>query len=139
MERRKILQAMWDAGARGTTVVILSGDRHEFAATKFPPLPESQWSETAAAFEFSTSPLNQFAMSFPTYKQTDDEDVTLNFIPADSFKFGVFTIENIAGESTLEYRLYIDGQERRCTLLAAPPAPEGVKAGGSFWDKFKFA
>lgn len=76
-ERKKVLEAMWDAGARGTTVVILSGDRHEFAATKFPPSPDSRWPDSAAAFEFSTSPLNQFASIIPTYKQYDDEDVKL--------------------------------------------------------------
>lgn len=77
VERKRILQAMWEAGARGTTVVVLSGDRHEFAATKFPPPPESRWPETAAAFEFSTSPLNQFASPIPSYKQEDGEDVML--------------------------------------------------------------
>lgn len=79
-ERRRILEAMWDAGAQGSTVVILSGDRHEFAATRFPPPAQSKWSEEAAAFEFSTSPLNQFASPFPTYKQTDDEDVKLQYV-----------------------------------------------------------
>lgn len=77
VERQKILEAMWDAGARGTSVVILSGDRHEFAATRFPPPPESRWPDAAAAHEFSTSPLNQFSSPWPTYKQQDDEDVML--------------------------------------------------------------
>lgn len=77
VERKKILEAMWDTGAKGTGVVILSGDRHEFAATKFPPPPDSRWPESATAFEFSTSPLNQFASPFGTYKQKDDEDVKL--------------------------------------------------------------
>ncbi|EHK99563.1 putative Alkaline phosphatase D [Glarea lozoyensis 74030] len=37
-ERRIILEAMWDVGLRGGVgVVVLSGDRHEFAATAFPP------------------------------------------------------------------------------------------------------
>lgn len=76
-ERGRILEAMWDAGARGTTVVVLSGDRHEFAATKFPPPPDSRWPETAAAYEFSTSPLNQFSSPFNSYRQTDDGDIML--------------------------------------------------------------
>lgn len=40
-ERQVILEAMWDVGLRGdgVGVVILSGDRHEFAATSFPPPP----------------------------------------------------------------------------------------------------
>lgn len=119
-ERKKVLEAMWDAGARGNTVVILSGDRHEFAATKFPPPPESKWPETAAAYEFSTSPLNQFAMPVPSYKQTDEEDVMLRYIPSGSSKFGAFTIETIAGESALQYRLFIDGKERWSIDLVSP-------------------
>ncbi|KXS94081.1 hypothetical protein AC578_10515 [Pseudocercospora eumusae] len=39
-ERQIILEAMWDVGLKGGIgVVILSGDRHEFAATAFPPPP----------------------------------------------------------------------------------------------------
>ncbi|WPG98596.1 alkaline phosphatase [Acrodontium crateriforme] len=42
-ERQIILEAMWDVGLRGGTgVIILSGDRHEFAATAFPPPPEGK-------------------------------------------------------------------------------------------------
>lgn len=77
VERRKVLEAMWDAGARGVGVVVVSGDRHEFAATKFPPPAGGRWPETAAAYEFSCSPLNQFASPLPTYRQYDDEDLAL--------------------------------------------------------------
>lgn len=43
-ERQLILEAMWDVGLRsdGIGVIILSGDRHEFAATAFPPPPEGK-------------------------------------------------------------------------------------------------
>lgn len=42
-ERQIILEAMWDVGVRGGVgVIILSGDRHEFAATAFPPPPEGK-------------------------------------------------------------------------------------------------
>lgn len=42
-ERQIILEAMWDVGLRGGIgVVVLSGDRHEFAATSFPPPPEGK-------------------------------------------------------------------------------------------------
>ncbi|CAM1508185.1 Fc.00g050330.m01.CDS01 [Cosmosporella sp. VM-42] len=135
VERKEILEAMWDSGARGTGVIILSGDRHEFAATKFPPPPESRWPETAAAHEFSTSPLNQFASPIPTYRQTDDEDVMLNYIPGGSSKFGSFTIEKVDSVSTLLYRLFIDGKEVWNTVVNAPPAPAAPESGPSFWDK----
>ena len=85
-ERKVILEAMWEAGTRGMGVVILSGDRHEFAATKFPPPAGSKWSEKVAPYEFSASPLNQFSAPVPTYKQTDDEDVLLRYVPGSRAK-----------------------------------------------------
>lgn len=74
-ERKKVLEAMWDVGARGVGVVVLSGDRHEFAATRFPPPPSSRWPESATVHEFSASPLSQFYSPVPSYRQTDKEDV----------------------------------------------------------------
>lgn len=137
-ERKKILEAMWDAGARGNTVVILSGDRHEFAATKFPPPPDSKWPEIAAAYEFSTSPLNQFSSPLPSYKQTDDEDVMLRYIPYGASKFGAFTIETIAGESALQYRLFIDGKERWSIDLVQPLGiTEKENPLASLWSRVK--
>ncbi|OAA75638.1 alkaline phosphatase family protein [Akanthomyces lecanii RCEF 1005] len=136
VERRRILEAMWDAGARGMGVLILSGDRHEFAATKFPPPADSKWPASAAAHEISTSPLNQFASPFPTYRQTDDEDVQLKYIPSGSSKFGAFTIENIDGESSLQYQLYVNGKEAWNTTLVATQPVSG--SSGSIWDFLKF-
>ncbi|KAG5977299.1 hypothetical protein E4U55_006889 [Claviceps digitariae] len=138
VERRKILEGMWDAGTRGNIVVVLSGDRHEFAATKFPPPPDSKWSESAAAYEFSTSPLNQFSFPIPSYKQVDDEDVKLGYIPWGRSKFGSFTIDNVDGQSTLDYRLYIDGVERWTTQIAQPADTGDAKTGTSFWDRLRF-
>jgi alkaline phosphatase D len=80
VERQKVLEAMWDTSANGVGVVIISGDRHEFAATKFPPPPESRWPETATVHEFSVSPLNQFASPVPSYRQTDSEDVMIKYV-----------------------------------------------------------
>ncbi|KAK2589583.1 hypothetical protein QQS21_012743 [Conoideocrella luteorostrata] len=137
-ERNKILEGMWDAGVRGNTVVVLSGDRHEFAATKFPPPSDSKWPETAAAYEFSTSPLNQFASPIPTYKQVDNKDVKLKYIASGKSKFGSFTIEDVDGQSTLEYRLYIDGAERWTTQLVQATSAEDSTTGGYFWDRIKF-
>lgn len=75
-ERQKILEAMWDVGLKGGVgVVVLSGDRHEFASTAFPPPVHSKWPLSATVHEFSTSPLSQFYLPIPSYRQTDDEDV----------------------------------------------------------------
>ena len=77
-ERQKVLEAMWDVGLRGGVgVVIVSGDRHEFAATAFPPPLGGRWPVSATVHEFSSSPLNQFYLPTPSYKQTDDEDIMM--------------------------------------------------------------
>jgi alkaline phosphatase D len=75
-ERQTILEAMWDVGLQGGVgVVVLSGDRHEFAATAFPPPAEGKWPISATVNEFSTSPLSQFYLPTPTYSQRDEEDI----------------------------------------------------------------
>lgn len=80
-ERRKVLEAMWDASAKlGVGIVVLSGDRHEFGATAFPPPKDSKWPESVTVHEFSASPLNQFYSPIGTYKQTDEEDVELKYV-----------------------------------------------------------
>ncbi|KAH0445053.1 alkaline phosphatase family protein [Colletotrichum camelliae] len=134
VERRKVLEAMWDAGARGVGVVIVSGDRHEFAATKFPPPAGGRWPETAAAYEFSCSPLNQFASPLPTYRQYDDEDVALKYVHSGNSKFGSLTIENLAegAQSSLKYSLFVDGEETWNTMILAPPGVGG-DTSSSFW------
>jgi alkaline phosphatase D len=77
VERQIVLEAMWEVGAKGTGVVVLSGDRHEFAATSFPPPEGGEWPQSATVYEFSTSPLSMFYLPVRTYKQTDQEDVTI--------------------------------------------------------------
>lgn len=79
-ERQKILEAMWDAGANGAGVVVLSGDRHEFAATAFPPPAGGKWPISATVNEYSTSPLSQFYLPIPTYKEKGD-DIMVKYIP----------------------------------------------------------
>jgi len=79
-ERQIILEAMWDVSSTdGVGVVVLSGDRHEFAATAFPPPANGKWPVSATVHEFSTSPLSQFYLPVPTYKQADDEDVMMKY------------------------------------------------------------
>ncbi|CRK35660.1 hypothetical protein BN1708_001292 [Verticillium longisporum] len=136
-ERRKVLEAMWDAGARGVGVVIVSGDRHEFAATKFPPPEGGRWPEMAAPHEFSCSPLNQFSSPVPTYRQYDDEDVAIKYIHSGNAKFGALTIESHEGgtRSSLTYRLFIDGNEVWDTVVLTPTVPKVEKTPASFWNR----
>ena len=157
-ERSRVLEAMWDVAARGVGVVILSGDRHEFAATKFPPPPGSKWPDSATVYEFSASPLSQFYSPWGTYKQTDDSDVAIKsvsgpagtscermlthprYINTGNSKFGAITIETLAaGEvSSLKYRLFVDGVEAWNTVILSPEEAEGDRAGAtSFWDKVR--
>ncbi|KAI0166792.1 alkaline phosphatase family protein [Hypoxylon sp. FL1284] len=139
-ERRQVLEAMWDANNLGVGVVILSGDRHEFGATAFPPPKDGKWPESATVHEFSASPLNQFYSPIGTYKQTDDEDVELKYINAGNSKFGVITIEKLSegDQSSLKYTVFIDGVERWDTIVLSPlTLQQPAKAGGSFWDRFR--
>ncbi|KAG6356652.1 hypothetical protein INS49_014526 [Diaporthe citri] len=133
-ERQVILEAMWETAARGIGVVVLSGDRHEFAATKFPPPQGSKWTEEATVYEFSASPLSQFYSPIGTYKQVDDEDVKIKYINSGYSKFGAITIEKVpeSGRSSLSYRLFVDGVEAWNTTVLSP---ERISAG-NLWERF---
>jgi alkaline phosphatase D len=108
-ERQQILEAAWSISGR-SGVVVLSGDRHEFAATKFAPPEGSRWARDkaneVAVHEFSCSPLNQFYLPVRTYKQTDDEDVVLKWVSLSSQPqrgfllmelLGIFRMETLSG------------------------------------------
>jgi alkaline phosphatase D len=80
VERQIILESMWTAvDTHGVGVVVLSGDRHEFAATEFPSPKGAKWSSHAVVHEFSASPLNMFYLPFRTYRQKDEEDVCIKY------------------------------------------------------------
>ncbi|KAJ8101098.1 PhoD-like phosphatase-domain-containing protein [Lipomyces tetrasporus] len=105
-ERAIILKWFWDVGG----VVILSGDRHEAAAIKFPSPDGVSKKDT---YEFSASPLSQFYLPIRTHKQRDNEDVTIMYMPDGNSKVGKIDIETREDGSTLlGYQLYIDGTQR---------------------------
>jgi alkaline phosphatase D len=130
-ERSKILEAMWDVplSMPGKGVVVLSGDRHEFAATKFPPPVDGieqdgkvkKWPIESTVHEFSVSPLNQFYVPHRTYTQIDHEDVMIRYLPDGQSKFGAIQIKNdeIGGQSLLTYRLFVGGEEKWRYLLTS--------------------
>ncbi|KAH8652515.1 PhoD-like phosphatase [Xylariales sp. PMI_506] len=136
-ERQRVLEGMWDAGVAGYGVVVLSGDRHEFGATAFPPPKDGKWPQSVTVHEFSASPLNQFYSPIPTYRQTDDEDVELKYINTGNSKFGALTIENVAGgeQSSLHYSLYVDGLEKWNTIIVTPEVVGNTKPSHSLWDR----
>ncbi|POS84533.1 hypothetical protein EPUL_003058 [Erysiphe pulchra] len=75
-ERKVILEAMWDASLQNSVkIVVLSGDRHEFAATNFPPPEGGKWPISSTVHEYSVGPLSQFYLPIPTYMQLDSEDI----------------------------------------------------------------
>lgn len=139
-ERKTVLEAMWDASEKsGVGIIVLSGDRHEFAATKFPPPEGGRWRAESAVHEFSVSPLSQFYSPIPTYFQTDGEDVKLKYINTGNSKFGAITIESLPGgdASSLTYRLFVDGKEKWTTILMSPSTLPSYK--GSFGESlFRF-
>ncbi|KAJ6262774.1 Alkaline phosphatase [Drechslerella dactyloides] len=118
-ERSKILEAAW--AVKGAGVVVLSGDRHEFAATAFPPPPNSPYPASATVHEFSCSPLSQFYLPFRTYKQTDGQDVRIKYVPDGNSKFGAIDIDSTSpDQAVLKYRLFVDGKEVWDWVLTTP-------------------
>ncbi|KAH8732112.1 PhoD-like phosphatase-domain-containing protein, partial [Phaeosphaeriaceae sp. PMI808] len=136
-ERRAILEAAWGlSSTAGVGVVVLSGDRHEFAATSFPPPAGSKWPASAAVHEFSTSPLSMFYLPFRTYREIDDGDVCIKYLPDGNSKFGAVEITNpVHGEqSLLRYRLFVDGKEAWTHTISTPVGRDGgLRARDAVW------
>ena len=140
-ERRIILEAMWDVALRGdgVGVVILSGDRHEFAATAFPPPKDGKWPLSATVHEFSTSPLSMFYLPIRSYWETVGEgerdgmgeDVCIKYLPDGNSKFGAVELEEVMGgeQGLLRFRLFVDGLEAWQYVLMTPPAVSGAGRG----------
>ena len=133
-ERRIILEAMWDVGmgGDGVGVVVLSGDRHEFAATAFPPPKHGRWPLSATVHEFSTSPLSMFYLPARTYWEVDGEDdVCIKYLPDGNSKFGAVEISEVRGgeQSLLRFRLFVDGVEAWDYVVTTPPAVVGGGRG----------
>lgn len=130
-ERRTVFEAMWRAERDlGVRIVLLSGDRHEFGATRFPDpaldLPSSALQPNTPGLglhEFSVGPLSMFYLPIRTYRQTDHEDVTVKYAPQGNSKFGLIDIVDDVEDaepgaeapvpvrsSVLTYSLYVDGE-----------------------------
>ncbi|ETN46411.1 uncharacterized protein HMPREF1541_00595 [Cyphellophora europaea CBS 101466] len=147
-ERAVVLNAMHRAEAElGVRIVVLSGDRHEFAAIRFPP-PILNLNTTVAhgtssakkkdsgvvydrtpasgPHEFSVGPLSMFYLPFRTFKQVDGEDVNIKYLPDGNSKVGAVEIRNLGGEgqgdqrSMLRYTLWVDGEVKWEYVLTSP-------------------
>ena len=136
-ERSLVLDAMHAAERDfGVRVIILSGDRHEFGAVRFPQPNSTTTGDTNGPHEFSVGPLSMFYLPFRTFRQVDDEDVAIKYIPDGNSKFGVIDLDNIEGGhdglSLLKYTLYVDGKVAWAYTLTSP-GPEW-KGKGSILD-----
>ena len=149
-ERQIILETAWDFVSENPHigVVVLSGDRHEFAATRF-PVPSNgsevahiaeknarRWTEAAAVTEFSCSPLSMFYLPLHTYWEVPGqasgvgaggEDQRIAYLPSGNSKFGAVEIDSQmlgldSGQAGLRYRLFIDGKEEWTHFLATGAA-----------------
>ncbi|RMZ82625.1 hypothetical protein DV738_g1486, partial [Chaetothyriales sp. CBS 135597] len=155
-ERSQILRAMHAAERDlGVRVIILSGDRHEFGAIRYPPPLVSlnangsdvvyDRTPSSGPHEFSVGPLSMFYLPIRTFRQIDDEDVVLKYRPDGNSKFGVVELRNLEGKggdqkSILKYTLWVDGKVEwdmptptaaspgATTLATSPPAARDVKA-----------
>ncbi|RSM01234.1 hypothetical protein CEP52_008667 [Fusarium oligoseptatum] len=102
-EREQILDTM----KRNGGAIILSGDRHEHATTKFPPKNAGE----KPVIEFSTSPLNQFYEPFDRFhKEIEDTDISIHSHPWGTSKFGVVSFDTTKKDRLLlHYDLIVDG------------------------------
>ena len=133
-ERQIILENMWNIAlsSSGTGVVVLSGDRHEFAATAFPPPKDGKWPLSATVHEFSTSPLSMFYLPVRTYWEKEGEDeICIKYLPDGNSKFGAIEVEKGSGgeQALVRFRLFIDGEEVWSYVITTPPAVGGGGRG----------
>ena len=130
-ERATVLEAMHFAESHlGVRVIVLSGDRHEFGAIRFPQNTKTvdiAANPQSGPHEFSVSPLSMFYLPFRTFEQIDEEDIAIKYLPDGNSKIGVVQIQNLEGlgaqRSLLKYSLYIDGKVAWEYTLTSP-APE---------------
>ncbi|CAG7977836.1 unnamed protein product [Penicillium olsonii] len=156
-ERRIVFEAMWRAERElGVRIILLSGDRHEFAATRFPDPALSLSAEDLqpnspglGLHEFSVGPLSMFYLPVRTYRQTDDEDVTVKYAPQGNSKFGIIDIVDDVEDadpsavapvpvrsSVLTYSLYVDGEVAWKYRLSVPLDQDAI-AHASLSDSAK--
>ena len=120
-ERQVVLDAMHAAEANlGIRIIILSGDRHEFGAVRFPPSVQANTENgnvtvnydlipQSGPHEFSVGPLSMFYLPFRTFRTVDEQDVSIKYLPDGNSKVGVVELQNLAGENPSEL-YYVNGR-----------------------------
>lgn len=152
-ERQVVLDAMHAAEAHlGIRIIILSGDRHEFGAIRFPPPivadPASNSTTTeydqqsqSGPHEFSVGPLSMFYLPIRTFRQIDEQDVSIKYLPDGNSKIGAIDLQNLAGvgqqKSLMRYSLYVDGKVAwEYTLTSPAPSFEGHRQSAGGWREW---
>ncbi|KAG0149487.1 hypothetical protein CROQUDRAFT_39774 [Cronartium quercuum f. sp. fusiforme G11] len=116
-------------------LIVLSGDRHEFAAATI--------RETVV--EFSTSPLNQFWLPIKTLNQENGlgqtgEDKLLKYIPQGNHKFSTIAVDSRdPKQPKLKFNLFIDGQVAWNLTYVGKSVTEPPKQLGELfpsWEQF---
>ncbi|OAV88694.1 hypothetical protein PTTG_07799 [Puccinia triticina 1-1 BBBD Race 1] len=116
-------------------LIVLSGDRHEFAAASI--------RETVV--EFSTSPLNQFWLPVRTLSQENGlgktgEDKLLKYIPNGIHKFSTLNVDcRDPKKPVVNFQLYIDDELSWELKYEGKPVKEEPKQLGQLlptWDQF---
>jgi alkaline phosphatase D len=118
VERDALLDVMFKASvSQRVGVVVVSGDRHEMAATRF----RDPKARGGVVVELSVSPLSMFYGPIRTYRESEGEE-RLAYFPDGSVKWGAADImEAGRGEqSKMRFRLFVDGKEKWEHTLLSP-------------------
>ncbi|BGO98057.1 hypothetical protein NBRC10513v2_002058 [Rhodotorula toruloides] len=108
-------------------VIVLSGDRHEFAAASL----------RNTVTEFSTSPMNMFYLPIRTLSQKHGrgptgEDALLKYLPDGNTKFTTFEVDTrTANKPVVRVKVYIDGDEAWSVDVLGQPLPRALGRRGA--------
>ncbi|CAH7682443.1 PhoD-like phosphatase-domain-containing protein [Phakopsora pachyrhizi] len=127
-ERNELLDVMQHV----PNLIILSGDRHEFAAASI----------RETIIEFSTSPLNQFWLPIETLSQdnglgsVEGEDKLIKYIPRGNRKFSTLKVDSSeTGRPKIKFEVYVDGKLNwNLTYLAKQVEPKPKESLGNLID-----
>ncbi|GAA6049009.1 hypothetical protein JCM3770_005437 [Rhodotorula araucariae] len=105
-------------------VIVLSGDRHEFAAASL----------RTTVTEFSTSPFNMFYLPVRTLSQKHSrgatgEDTLLQYLPDGNSKVTTFEVDTrVSNKPVVRVRVWIDGDEAWAVDVLGQPLPRRAGA-----------
>ena len=99
--------------ATSQVILVISGDRHEFAAT------DISTGGAGRIIDISISPLNQFYLPVPTYS-SHINDTMINYTPRGNVKWGKFLVDSTGPSTRVDFELYVDGNPDPAWTYAIP-------------------